>query len=354
MTPYCAITGADAASLADPDRPDVYFTAGYGRAAATPESGTWQLAHWQDRILVPYIRRRYDAMTQDAISPYGYSGLHVEPGCPPHELARFWSSAVDQWRDAGLITLFLRFSPLDSGAVRAAAGLPGIELIRRADTITVPVHEGPSAIWDSMQGRSRTAIRKASKSGLTSTIQPANADDLTAGSAFRRLYGQTMRRVASAPEYLFPQGYYRRLADGLGKGLLLAEVRDPGGAVVAGALVLRHRDRAHYHLAGSAPLAARDGANNLLLWTILRWAAESGCRLVHLGGGVRAGDGLFRFKCSFGGVRTAFWTGAVVLDRSRYDALLAAHAHRLGRSTNDVQTSGYFPGYRLEGARRAG
>jgi lipid II:glycine glycyltransferase (peptidoglycan interpeptide bridge formation enzyme) len=118
--------------------------------------------------------------------------------------------------------------------------------------------------------------------------------------------------------------------------------------VVAASLVFRHRERAHYHLAGSAPEALRQGANNLLLWTILRWAAEAGCAVVHLGGGVRPDDGLFTFKRSLGGTRTAFWTGAVVPRPDRYQALLAARAGELGRSVDELRNTGFFPAYRLE------
>ncbi|MFK3980862.1 GNAT family N-acetyltransferase [Micromonospora sp. NPDC050397] len=345
-----AVVGADTARpLVDPYCPDVYHTSGYGTAAASTEPGTWQLAYVADRILLPYVVRRLDDGTgaADAVSPYGYSGIHVDPATAPGELARFWDRAVAHWRDQGLVTLFLRFSPLDPASVAAVRQLGTVELTRRADTITVPVNQGGTAIWAGMEGRSRTAVRKARNAGLEGGIRAADLDDLVAGSPFRELYEQTMNRVGSAPGYHFPDGYYRRLRDGLGKALLIAEVRDPAGTVVASSLVLHHRDRVHYHLAGSDQRAVRDGANNLLLWTILDWAARSGASVVHLGGGVRADDGLFQFKRSFGGIRTPFWTGAVVLDDARYASLLAAHARTLGRTVDELRDSGYFPGYRL-------
>ena len=341
-----AAAGEPGAAALDRSCPDVYFTSGYGIAAASGEAGRWQVAYRRDRIIVPYLLRTVDSATLDAASPYGYSGIHVAAGCPRAELDRFWSRALDHWRALGVVSLFLRFSPLDQSSVAAALGLRSVRMTRRADTITVDVTGGPDAIWNRMAGRSRTAIRKARNTGLEANLRPAGADDVTAGSAFRRLYEQTMARVASTPDYLFPDVYYRRLADGLDKALSIVEVRGPAGDVVASALVLRHRDRAHYHLAGSDPAAARDGANNLLVWTILRWAAESGCAVAHLGGGVRPDDGLFRFKCSFGGRPTPFWTGAVVVDPARYEALLAARAAVLGRDVSRLRESGYFPAYR--------
>lgn len=346
MSAGFTVTGA---GFPDVDCPDVYFTSGYGAATALLDDGTWQIAHQGGLIMLPYVLRAAADDASDAATPYGYSGIHVAPGLGATDLGRFWSKAVEHWRDTGTVALFLRFSPLDTASVEAVRALGEIELTRRQDTITVEVSAGSARVWDGMEGRSRTAIRKARGAGLTAAVRAVRPEDLVATAPFRRLYESTMARLNSQPWYLFPDRYYRHLATALDKALSIAEVRDSTGEVVASALVLRHRDRAHYHLAGSDPVAARTGANNLLVWTILEWACDSGCRVVHLGGGVRSEDGLFRFKRSFGGTRTPFWTGTAVIDPGRYDALVDAQARRLGRSGADLRSSGYFPAYRTPG-----
>ncbi|MEH1015172.1 GNAT family N-acetyltransferase [Micromonospora sp. CPCC 206060] len=340
------VVGCDDDPL-DAECPDVYFTAGYGRATAAAQGGVWHRVDRTDLIMLPYVQRDVDGQAVDAISPYGYSGVYVHPDCSPTDLDRFWAAVVPHWRAQGLVSLFVRFSPLDPDSVRAVRGLDTVRLSRLSDTIAVGLDQGPAAVWDAMAGRSRTAVRKARNTGLTATVRPVGPSDLVPGAPFRRLYEQTMSRLDSSPFYFFPDAYYRQLATGLGKDLLMAEVRDPTGMVVAASLVMRHRDRAHYHLAGSDPQAARDGANNLLVWTILEWAAESGCVVVHLGGGVRADDGLFRFKESFGGRRSEWWSGAVVIDPDRYRSLVAARARELGRPVDDLAAVGYFPAYRF-------
>lgn len=328
--------------------PDVYFTPGYGAAVAAVEGGAWHLAYAQDRMMAPYLVRPISDGLSDALSPYGYSGVHVNADCPPGELARCWSLTLDRWRDSGLISMFLRFSPLDPASVAAVRALGLVTMTRRADTVTVAVDQGPTAVWDRMAGTSRNKIRKARRAGLEASVRLVGTDDLTADSAFRRLYEQTMKRVGSSPSYVFPDRYYQLLLDGLGKSLLIGEVRDHDGTVIASTLLMRHGDRMHYHLAGSDVAAARDGANNLLLWRMFEWAAEDGCALVHLGGGVRPDDSLFQFKRSFGGTLTEFWTGSLVLDHARYDALVAEQAARLNRPRTDLLSSGFFPAYRQE------
>lgn len=327
--------------------PDVYFTPGYGRAAASTKLGRWQSIQWEDRVRLPYVVSASGDNVCDAISPYGYSGIYVAPACTPGDLALFWKLACERLRAEGVVAVFLRFSPLDDASRECAASLEGIRMTRRGDTVMVPVRHGADAVWTAMEGRARTAIRKAEKVGLVGDIRPAVPADLGPEAPFRNLYEETMRRVKSAPGYLFDDRYYQSLLSGLGDDLMIATVRQPDGAAVAASLVMAHRDRVHYHLSGSVTEGSRSGANNLLLWTILRWAAADGRSTVHLGGGLAYDDGLFRFKRSYGGSRTQFWTGAVVLDRSPYERLVERRAAELVISVAELQGTGYFPAYRF-------
>lgn len=334
-------------TLFDDRCPDVYFTAGYGTAAALGRRGRWQALHSTDAVMVPYILSEAGGGALDAASPYGYSGIHVAPHCPPADLRRFWELAGEHWRDLGVAAVFFRFSPLDPASVDAVTGLAGLELTRRGDTVTVDVGGGADAVWNRLEGRARTAVRRAVNAGLSCHLRPATAQDVRADSPFRQLYEHTMRRVGSAPGYLFGDDYYTALLDGVGAGLLLAEVRRPDGQHSAAALILVHRERVHYHLSGSGPEAPSTGAGNLLLWTVLRWAAQSGRSTVHLGGGLTPDDGLFRFKRSFGGRRTAFWTGATVVDELAYRRLVEHRAASLAVPVETLLSSGYFPAYRF-------
>lgn len=338
-----------AAHLSYPDvpYPDVYFTPGYGAAAASAEGGRWQLAHWDDRILLPYLLRPVDSEWSDATSPIGFCGIHVDPRCSSTEVARFWSLTVDHLRDAGVVSVFLRFSPLDPDSVRAVRTLDGLRVSQHHDTITVDTGPGPQQVWHGMVGRSRTAVRKATSAGLAGTIRPARIDDLVVGSRFRCLYEATMRRVGCRPVYHYKDDYYRLLLESLGENLVLTEVRGPDGNVVAAALFMRYAGRVHYHLAGSDDHSARAGANNLMIWTALRWAAEAGCSRFHLGGGLGPDDALFMFKRSFGGRRTPFHTGTAVLAPQQYRELTSARARDLGRDPADLDNVAFFPAYRF-------
>ncbi|MGC4749777.1 lipid II:glycine glycyltransferase FemX [Micromonospora sp. DT201] len=340
---------ADTHSPPDEDCPDVYFTRGYGSAVAKAESATWRMTHCNDDVLVPFLERRIDEQWSDGISPYGYAGIHIGPSRSRHDMERLWPQMIDCWREAGLISLFLRFSPLDTRSTGFARTLPGLNFSWQGENVIVPVDQGPDAVWKQLAGRARTAIRKAERSGLTAEVRYADPTDLEPHSSFRRLYEQTMTRLGSSARYFFPNSYYHALLDGLDKNLLIAEVRDEAGVEVASALVLRHAELSHYHLAGSAPEAGRLGANNLLVWSILRWSAENGCRRVHLGGGISArdDDNLLMFKRSFGGDRAPFWTASLVINDDAYELLVEAAATRSSRPVSTLRAADWFPAYRL-------
>jgi hypothetical protein len=297
--------------------------------------------------VVPYVLRPLSGGGYDVVSPYGYSGIYVEAGCDGNELTEFWSGLREAWHRDNVVTAFLRFSPLDLRSLAAARGLSDIELVRRGDTVAIRVDRGTDALWNDLAPSVRRQVRKAQRAGLMTEIRPAKLTDLLYGSAFRVLYEETMARVGSSSWYVFPDDYYLKLHDGSGEHLHLATARDADGDVVAAYLVLTHGDRAHYHLGASALSGAGSGVNNLLMWSLLNWARDSELRVVHLGGGTAPDDGLFRFKKSFGGERAEFWTGAVVVDRHRYEALLAKHAAAEGVALDELRAAAYFPQYRV-------
>lgn len=155
-----------------------------------------------------------------------------------------------------------------------AADLPGLRSIVSGHPTIVLEPVDSESVWSDMAGSSRTMTRKAVNHGYTGAVRQATAEDLSPLGDFRILYEQTMKRLDAAPRYFSADAYYGGLLDEMGPDLLIAEVRDPEGAVVSVALLMRHGDRLHYHLAGSTLGDMRMGASNLLLWTATKYAAD--------------------------------------------------------------------------------
>lgn len=338
MTPVKVMT-ADAWSG---NPADIYFAPSYGQANLG--AGEQWVVLVQDDLdwQLPLVLRPLSAGGFDALSPYGYSGVYIQGSDRPEAIANAWGESIQLLREMSVVSLFLRRSPLVNQApphpLERPVGQPH-------KTISLDLTQGADALWSSFQGRVRTAVRKAERTGLTFDISPASAEDLAEGSDFRRLYESTMDRNQAAAGYYFGDHYYTTLADTLGDNLMVSRVLDETGTTVAASLMMRHDKLLHYHLAGSDPAAARCGANNLLLWETAAWGSSYGLSTFHLGGGVSADDALWRFKTAFRGRELDFQPSGIVIDQDRSDALTRKRAEALGVPVDQLDQS-FFPLYR--------
>lgn len=325
--------------------PDIYFLPGYGRAASVSDPGEWVLLEafegaWQ----VPLILRTLIDGTKDAISPYGYSGVYASPSLSSAQIEAAWSETLNRLRQLEVISVLLRHSPLVPQA--PAPNLPGqLSIISGHPTVALDLTDKESA-WEGMEGRCRTAIRKALKNGYSSDVRQTKSQDLAPDSDFRRLYEGTMRRRGAASPYFFGDDYYNELLDGLGSNLLIAEARNPVGGVVSATLLMLHAQRLHYHLSGSSLEGARMGSNNLMLWTATQFGIARGLRQFHLGGGVGPRDDLFKFKRAFGGYELEYGVSGMIIDDARYQAQARSRAKACAVSTDTLLAGNFFPAYR--------
>jgi hypothetical protein len=344
------------AKLADLPWPDVYFSPELG-AAEEACGHSWELAVWSDGpILYPYLRRAVDAELvaraglsgelTDLASPYGYAGTWAPADVPVDVWVEFRRAFRAAAADGGAVAEFQRVSALFPGHERLFAADAFVERIHHNDTVIVSLADGYDGYWRRSEGRTRTAVRKAQKCGLSVSVRATDPTDLERGAPFRELYERTMQRLGASARYLFGDEYYRQLQRGLGKRLLIAEILDVRSEVVAAALFMRWGQLIHYHLAGSLPAAARDGANTLLLDGVIRHGCDTGARRLHLGGGLRPDDGLARFKQSFSREQLPFYLARAVLDRRKYDLLVSTRATSTGKSEEQLAATNFFPAYR--------
>lgn len=319
----------------------VYGTAAYGRAVAAAEGGTWVLVHDVDyEVQLPLILRRIPGTEHvDATTPYGYGGLGFSDRLNDRDAVELWIGVREALIERGVVSLFVRFPPFLPSQADRAAGLPGLNVRSVANTILVPTNR-TDEMWSAMHKRSRTSVRAAEKVGCFAEVVRATTPMIQQA---REMYELTMDRVGAAQGYLFPDEYYREL-ENLGERLMIVRVTGPDGSCVAASFVLVDDLYAHYHLSGSTGMV--NGANNLMLWRLMQWASQRGLAGIHLGGGLRDGDSLFRFKASFGGNPREFALGTSVLRPHLYQELCSRRASELGMTSNALVKSDFFPRYR--------
>lgn len=328
--------------------PTIYAEQAYGTALTLGSDRSWRVITDSSNLWrVPIVLSNIPDGGLEASSPYGYSGIYADSSLSADQVADYWHHSLQLLRNSGVVSLFLRFPPFEYPGLGTEyfRDLSNLALHPVAKTIEVATPD-PDSVWSNMSGRARTAVRKAFKCGMTGKVCRASEINIGSGSAFRLLYESTMGRVGAAGEHLYDDLYYSTLLSLLGDRVFVVSVITSEGQPAASAIIMLDDTVVHYHLSGSDPQAARNGANNLLVWTILDWSAKQGFRLVHLGGGLSVDDSLFRFKSSFGGVSKDFWVGRAIIDQVRYSQLETMRAQSLGVTVSQLESRGFFPTFR--------
>lgn len=324
---------------------DIYFSPAYGRVEEARGAGTWiSIVAADGKWQLPLLKRPLSGDHWDAVSPYGYAGIYADSQLSVPLQQELATKATNWLATEGCVSLFLRESPIVAQGYLPARRVP---IISNHPVRVVPISD-TDTMWRAMEGRARTAVRKAEKSGLSARVRAAEHHDLqNENRGFRHLYQRTMQRLDAAALYSFNDSYYTALQSELGDSLAVAEVTNSKTETVAAALLMTYGRTQHYHLSGSDSAAARLGANNLLLWAAMKSAAAQGCERFMLGGGLSGEDSLYRFKKSFGGEAQQFRATGYVIDEVAYEEQLRATSGR-SAGTPPLQTQPFFPAYRRQ------
>jgi hypothetical protein len=264
-------------------------------------------------LRLPVIVRSIPASDRvDAISPYGYPGAAELPAQPPDP------AAID-WSETGLVSLFVR------DRIGERACLAGGTLRAR-----VHLAEGDGGI----RKRLREQIRRNERRGWRIASSRGGEVATASRAAFERAYAETMARTGAAQRYLYRSEYFERLLSSERSWLLLAARGEAEAA--AGALAVASDGYLHYYLGGTADVALRDSPMKNLFAAMIALGGQLGLP-VSLGGGVRPGDSLDRFKRGFANGEAPFHTHEVVCDPAAYRELAGGA---------EEAPEGFFPAYR--------
>lgn len=215
--------------------------------------------------------------------------------------------------------LYLKLQPPPDGpdltdALRLRQFVPGGLGLDPAPRMIVRVdlRRPPEAILGAMRARSRTYIRQAQRRGVV--VREGSESELP---AFCDVVGATSRRQGFPP---YPLHYYEQVWRSFPghAHLLLAEYK---GDILSGSLLLAFGDTVTYQMGGWSGGHREVRPNELLHWSGMQWARESGYRYYDLGGidpavgeAILAGrdpasleiPGVTHFKLGLGGEVTRF------------------------------------------------
>ena len=323
---------------------NIYASESYGKTYSRNHNTYFEILESPSgKLQIPVITRKLNNH-KSSTSPYGYPGVIIKGVRDLTELRYEWDALINRLIAKKYVHLKVKFPPFDREQVLKMQGLSEFKIFTVSETILVHL-KNDDFNWKTMEGRSRTSVRKAQKAGLFTEISDFSNEDAKEDSEFRILYSQTMQRMQASSFYFFDDEYFSKLSSFFGQKIQKILVRDSAFVPVAAAIVMLDGSIAHYHLSGSTREGAKSGANNLMLWEMIRFCISVGCESLHLGGGISGRDSLFRFKESFGGEILPFDIGISILLPAVYHDLCALRSKELDIPLENILNSGYFPAY---------
>jgi hypothetical protein len=210
-------------------------------------------------------------------------------------------------------------------------------------TWVVDLRPGKDVVWSRMEGRARTAIRKAMKNDVH--VRPANrGGDL---DIYYVMHCETYKRTGVPPH---PKDYFKAIWENfLAKGLAYIVFAECDGETVAAENFGIFKNRAIYWTGAASRKGLDVGANSLLQWTAMQWMIDNGYHYYETGEAFpNAQDGKLKglsdFKKSFGGELYPLYKGKIRLLKEDLDNKLAAKNFRLSliswlRATKELVVS---------------
>ena len=156
------------------------------------------------------------------------------------------------------------------------------------------LRSGIEAVFSRFASSVRRAIRKAERSGLNISL----VSNREAVLKFHSLQSVTRKRLGLPP---LPLSYFLRVYDGIiepGLGFVVLAEKD--AHPVAGAIFFSYGKKALYKFAASDKTFQDLRPNNLVMWEGIKSLVGRGAETLHLGTTSMEGEGLRRFKLSWG------------------------------------------------------
>lgn len=323
---------------------DAYHQRGYLEAAAEVEEGDLRIALVEAAGVtmgVPLMLRRlpFGMDGWDAVSPYGYP-CPIATAQTPGQWSLLWQALRRLLAEEDIVSAFFRLHPLLTPPDCLQAVALEDTVVEHGDCVYLRLDQEEQALWSETRPRFRSNINALRRDGWRFV-----ADDWSLLPEFLAIYSATMRRADAESFYYFPLSYYQSLRAGLGGDATLHAVLDPAGEVATIGLFLRHGTLVQYHLGGTAAAHIQAAPAKLLFHEVRLWYRSAGATLLHLGGGLGGRrDSLYRFKAGFSKCARPFCSLRMVVDPSRYRALVDTWSRAAGAVPATLE--GYFPAYR--------
>ena len=153
---------------------------------------------------------------------------------------------------------------------------------------------GSDRLFERLEGRMRTAIRKAEREGVR--VEVSNAAE--AMQTYYDLHCETRKKHGVPPQ---PFAFFRNLhSQAISKETGIVVVARCQEAPIAAAVFVHFGRHAVYKFSASNAAFLKLCGNNVVLWEAIKWYANRGFSSIHFGRTSFGNDGLRKYKAGWG------------------------------------------------------
>lgn len=179
-------------------------------------------------------------------------------------------------------------------------------------TFIFDLGEGSEVLWESMNRKTRGAIRKARKSELEVNVNNGSLDD------FYNIYARRLHDLGS-PAY--SMDFFESLKREFGDDALITTV-SKGGVIISACFSIKYKDTLYALLAGVNKRYLSLNPYSLMYWKLIEFACKEGLAKFDFGRS-RIGTGSYDFKKNWGFPSTSLYYHYDLLKVAKIPALEA-------------------------------
>ena len=264
---------------------------------------------------LPLLVKEIGKGLYEAYSAYGYGGFLGELVLSNNDIVALKSYLAEE----GIVALFLRHSPFLSNQLLLPNGLSSLNRYTYISDLRVD-NSFADHLMRAPQ-KLRWSANYALRAGLDVVFHSLDHCSSEKIYSFYLQYAALMADKAASCYYHFTHEFLQNHARYLGADCELAEITDPSGQSLGGALFLLDGSGwVHYHLSAVSRDAMKLQGMELLMLSALHRFGARGYLKLHLGGGhaLDESDGLSRFKSKFASQKLEFHCSKLICDESAY------------------------------------
>ncbi len=299
-------------------------------------------------ILLPLIFRKIEIKNKiyscyDVVSPYGYSGPLLKKEISQDDIAEFWKQ-VDEWyKENSVVSEFIRFSLNNNHTQYSGKLSPSLSNVR-GNLLNNFKNQ-----WELFLPKVRNNYRRAAQNNLEFKLFDKVEINKDIIAVFYKIYTDTMKRNKADQFYFFSIDYFENLILGNPDSFSIA-ISYFEDKPVSVELIINNLGSVYAFLGGTDSTYFSIRPNDFLRVEIIKWAINKNKKYYILGGGMKDGDGLHKYKKSLfpKDEEVIFYTGRKIINQEIYDKLCKVACNEYHALDEENSDNYFFPYYRAK------